>query len=245
MTSQVKPKREDLVGFKINKETLAKSNLAITDIKNMFHKYIEDDEYVIGLDETFCKESHYHLHFRTKCKFATIQDYKSKHFKNQPTTKLYCAKNYTESQDEVWFAYPIKENVISIGNKLSILTLEPLAKAQREIKKSKHNYHERETYKKEEKQTENGKLSDWITENWFKIAKEYKCVVDYDDCLVGKEGSSDSPYKFKTCYLAQLAYYQEKEQDFPPKFVMERFARNYLVRTKKWTISELYDFDRR
>lgn len=237
MTAEVKPKREDLVGFKINVDTLVKSNLMITDIKNMFHRYIEDDEYVIGLDDIFCKEPHYHLHFRTKCKFATIQDYKSKHFKNQPTTKLYCAKHYTESQDEVWFAYPIKEKTISIGAKLNITILEPLAKAQREIKKSKHNYHERENYKKEEKQTENGKLTDWITENWFHIAKEYKCVSNYDDLIVEDQ--------FKTCYLAQLAYYQKNEQDFPPKFVMERFARNYLVRTKKWTISQLYDFDRR
>lgn len=234
---QTSTKREDLVGFKINIATLIQINKTINDIKNMFYKYIDDDEYVIGLDETFCKEPHYHLHFRTKCKFATIQDYKSKHFTKQPTTKLYCAKKYTESNDEVWFAYPLKETIVEIGKKLELSVLEPLAKAQREIKKSKYNYHERETYKREEKKTEQDKMAEWITEHWYDLAREYNCTSSYDKCLV------DNPYK--VCYLGQLSYYQKHDIDFPPKFAMERFARNYLVKSQKWTLSDLYDFDRR
>lgn len=123
-----KNKRTDLIGFKINKQTLEEMNKSINDIKTMFHKYIDGEEYSIGYDSIFCGQPHYHLHFRTSTKFDTITDFKSKHFKGQKSTKLYCAKDYAESDDRVWFAYPIKEELIEKGNHLNLTDLEHLAK---------------------------------------------------------------------------------------------------------------------
>lgn len=231
-------KREDLVGLKINVETLAEMKLSINDIKNMFNKYIDSDSYVIGHDTTFCTKPHYHIHFKTQSKYDTITDFKSKHFKKQPTTKLYCAKNYTDSNDDVWFAYPLKENIIEIGKTLDWKHLEPLAKVQREIKKSKYNYNERENHKRDQKRTERDILFEWITENWFKLARKYKCVADYDTELV------QTPYK--VAYLGQIDYYKEQVlRTIPPKFQLERQARDYMVFTEKWNAMDLYDFDYR
>lgn len=221
-------RREDLVGIKINLDTLVKNNKTIKDIKTLFERYIEDNEYVIGLDETLCKEPHYHLHFRTKVKFNTIADFKSKNFKNQPTTKLYCAKNYQESQDEVWFAYPLKENIIEIGQKLSRDVLEPLAKAQREIKKLKHVFSEKEKEKQDHKRDQMELVYQYLDANWFNIQDKY---------------SVNSEYKYKNSYLGQIEYYMENKIPIPPKFQLERQARNYLMVSGKWTAVQLFNFD--
>jgi len=229
-------KREDLVGIKINVTTLIEINKTIKDIKTLFDKYIDGDVYSIGLDETFCSQSHYHLHFRTKCKYNTITDFKSKNFKNQPTTKLYCAKKYTESQDEVWFAYPIKEQIIEIGTGLKKEDLEHLAKIQREIKKSKHNFHEKESHKKEQKKNDTEKMFEWITANKYRIACEYKCLDFLNPEIIG--------LPFKAICLAQYCYYKEfNDCHIPPKFMLERNARNYLVKYDHWSIENIYNHD--
>jgi hypothetical protein len=221
-------RREDLVGIKINVNTLIENNKTIKDIKTLFERYIDSDEYTIGLDETLCKEPHYHLHFRTQVKFNTISDFKSKNFKNQPTTKLYCAKNYQESQDEVWFAYPLKENIIEIGEKLKRDQLEPLAKAQREIKKLKHVFSEKEKDKKEARQESIELVFAYLDQNWFTIREQYSIPDDH---------------KYKISYLGQINYYIENKQSIPPKFQLERQARNYLMISKKWTAVQLFAFD--
>lgn len=231
-----KAKREDLVGFKINKETLAEMNKSINDIKTMFYKYIENDEYSIGYDSIFCGQPHYHLHFRTSSKIDTITDFKSKHFKGHKSAKLYCAKDYTESDDRVWFAYPIKEELIEIGDHSNLKDIEHLAKIQREIKKAKHNFSKKEEHKREQKQTEREKLFEYIDTHWIAQAKEQNI---YDS--LQPKGFTNEP--FMLCIYVQIDYCKAHRESVFPRFNLERNARDYLVFRNIWDKRDLFNFD--
>jgi len=147
-----------LMGLKVNKSTLVEKKVTIEEVANLLNL---TENYVIGYDDKLSEtqQPHYHIHFLYKGTLDAIQKHKQRKLKEYGrTTKLYQAKDKSESNPNTWYGYALKENQIFASQDLNQQELDIQAHTQREFKKSKLKYGKKMEDKKEVKKTYEQKL---------------------------------------------------------------------------------------
>lgn len=218
--------RTNLVGLKVNVSDLTET-LGITEILNLLKKHIDNDMYVVGYDTLFVDKPHYHIHFRSKSDPKQLTNWKQKNLKLGRACKLYHAKEYKSNDDNVWYGYAVKENIIEIGKNIDFDAVEVSRKVQMEIKTLKNHHTQKEKYKQEEKITFRNTLFKYIDEN----VKNNIIENQWGVFLV----------EFKPVVITIIQYGKENDRFFI-KAHLERYAIQYLHFRNYFTDEQLFSY---
>lgn len=191
-----------LMGLKINDSTLVEKKVTIEEVANLLNL---TEKYVIGHDVSLSEsqQPHHHIHFRYNGKLDAIQKLKQRKLKDfGKTTKLYQAKDKTESNPYSWYGYAVKENLIFASPDLDTRLLEIESNIQREFKKSQLKYGKKIEAKKEVKKTYEQKLFELTEKSHY----PRKSFMDTAECI--SRISLDELEKFLT--ISRVEYYTWK-----------------------------------
>lgn len=223
------------VGLKVNENTLT-TDITLDSIYEMLKPYIHGDQFVIGYDKVYAQTPHYHFHFVSQSQFKTITAMKLRKLKLGKTCKLYQAKEYAGARVETWFGYACKENIIKTGS-VNLDDVKIEAGVQLQIKILKANHAKKEGYKKEEKQKFKDLLFAYVDKSWknnFGQLQKEIYICSY----------TDMPTQlgwFKVICLT-IADYGIENNRFMMRAHLERYALEYLVKTKSWSNVDLFNY---